>query len=219
MNASMELNADFSKRVLVRSTRLPWQASPAVGVERRMLDRIGGEVARATTIVRYRARSRFEPHVHGGGEEFLVLEGVFQDEEGDYPAGTYVRNPPGSSHAPRSDIGCTIFVKLRQFDPEDQVFVRKRIDPTPGGATSQIVLFERHDEIVSIETLEAGAQLAVDGALGAEILVLEGAITQSHETLGAHDWLRTPPGGALEFAAGPSGARLWLKRGGRHGAA
>ena len=41
-----------------------------------------------------------QTHVHGGGEEFLVLEGVFQDEHGDFPAGSYVRNPPQSHHTP-----------------------------------------------------------------------------------------------------------------------
>lgn len=90
------------------------------GVDRRMLDRIGNEVARATSIVRYAEGSAFSEHTHSGGEEFIVLEGVFQDEHGDYPAGTYVRNPVGTHHIPRSDAGCTIFVKLWQFDPDDQ---------------------------------------------------------------------------------------------------
>ena len=98
----MELNADFSQRAVVHAARLPWVASPMAGVERRMLDRIGAEVARATSIVRYAPQSRFSPHVHGGGEEFLVLDGVFQDEHGDYPAGSYVRNPPTSRHTPGS---------------------------------------------------------------------------------------------------------------------
>jgi anti-sigma factor ChrR (cupin superfamily) len=89
----MELNADFTKRAVVHGAMMPWQASPIPGVERRMLDRVGDEVARATTIVRYAPNSQFSPHTHGGGEEFLVLEGVFQDEHGDYPVGTYVRNP------------------------------------------------------------------------------------------------------------------------------
>src|ERR1700758_3277250 len=89
-----------------------------------MLDRIGNEVARATSIVRYAANSRFTAHTHGGGEEFLVLDGVFSDEHGDYPAGSYVRNPPSSSHTPGSRQGCTIFVKLWQFDPDDRTVVR-----------------------------------------------------------------------------------------------
>ena len=95
----MEINADFSKRVAVHAARLPWIPSPIKGVDRRMLDRIGDEVARATSIVRYAPHSHFSPHTHGGGEEFLVLDGVFQDDDGDFPAGSYVRNPPTAPHA------------------------------------------------------------------------------------------------------------------------
>ena len=121
----MELNADFARRAAVHAAAMPWVASPMAGVERRMLDRVGGEVARATSIVRYAPGSHFAPHRHDGGEEFLVLEGVFQDEHGDYPPGTYVRNPPGTSHQPGSSPGCTIFVKLWQFDPRDRLPLRR----------------------------------------------------------------------------------------------
>ncbi len=120
----MNINADLSQRAVVRSEELPWVESPLPGVDRRMLERDGGEVARATSIVRYAPDSAFSAHTHGGGEEFLVLEGVFSDESGDFGPGMYVRNPPGSRHAPRSGPGCTIFVKLRQMDPNDQEFVR-----------------------------------------------------------------------------------------------
>ena len=116
----MHINADFSRRVVVHAADLEWVASPMPGVQRRMLDRIGGEVARATSVVRYAPGSRFAAHVHGGGEEFLVLDGVFQDEQGDYPVGCYVRNPPTSSHTPRSESGCVILVKLHQMHPGDQ---------------------------------------------------------------------------------------------------
>ncbi len=92
----MELNADFEKRVAIHAARIPWMPSPAPGVERRMLDRLGDEIARATTIVRFAPGSHFAAHVHGGGEEILVLDGVFQDETGDFPAGSYIRNPPES---------------------------------------------------------------------------------------------------------------------------
>jgi anti-sigma factor ChrR (cupin superfamily) len=120
----MILNADFTKRAVVHAVTLDWKASPMPGVERRMLDRIGDEVARATTIVHYAPESQFTQHVHGGGEEFLGLEGVFQDEHGDFPAGTYVRNPPQSSHTPGSKPGCTMLVKLWQFDLADRTHVR-----------------------------------------------------------------------------------------------
>src|SRR5215468_10564910 len=120
----MQINADFTRRAAVHAAQLEWVPSPMVGVDRRMLDRIGGEVARATSIVRYAPHSHFSPHTHGGGEEFFVLEGVFQDEHGDYPAGFYIRNPPTSAHTPGSEPGCTILVKLWQFDPADRTPVR-----------------------------------------------------------------------------------------------
>jgi anti-sigma factor ChrR (cupin superfamily) len=116
----MKLHADFDKRVVVQTENLPWIASPLPGVERRMLDRVGEEVARATSIVRYAPGGTFSAHTHGGGEEYLVLDGVFSDEHGDFGKGMYVRNPPGSSQTPSSKDGCTIFVKLRQMDDADQ---------------------------------------------------------------------------------------------------
>ena len=76
----MNINANFDERAVVHSDQAPWTPSPIKGVERRMLDRIGDEVARATTIVRYAPGSSFSEHTHTGGEEFLVLDGVFQDE-------------------------------------------------------------------------------------------------------------------------------------------
>lgn len=96
----MELNSDFIQRAVMHGARLDWVASPIAGIDRRMLDRVGAEVARATTIVRYASDSQFSAHVHSGGEEILVLDGVFQDEHGDFPAGSYIRNPPQSRHTP-----------------------------------------------------------------------------------------------------------------------
>src|SRR6476661_2253843 len=122
------INADFTKRVVLATNDLPWSPSPQAGVERRLLDRIGGEVARATSLVRYAPASAFPAHSHALGEEFLVLDGVFSDEHGDYPAGTYVRNPPGSRHSPRTAPGCTILVKLRQMAPSEKT--RLVIDST-----------------------------------------------------------------------------------------
>ena len=125
----MELNTDFSRRVVIHAGRLPWVASPMAGVERRMLDRIGDEVARATSIVRYAPGSHFSPHTHDGGEEFFVLDGVFRDEHGEYPAGSYIRNPPTSRHTPGSVPGCILFVKLWQFDLSDRTQVAFSMRP------------------------------------------------------------------------------------------
>ena len=119
----MNLNSDFGVRAAVHAARLDWTPSPIPGVDRRMLDRIGTR-RRAPPRSSASPAQPFLLHTHGGGEEFLVLDGVFQDEHGDYSAGSDVRNPPTSSHIPRSEPGCTIFVKLWQFDPDDRTPVR-----------------------------------------------------------------------------------------------
>ena len=212
----MEINADFSQRVLVETDQLDWQPSPMKGVDRRMLDRIGGEVARATTIVRYAPGSKFSAHTHTGGEEFIVLDGVFQDEHGDFPTGTYVRNPPTTSHTPGSEDGCTIFVKLWQFDMDDRNQFRKTMAeelgaPVDGVATA--ILHEDDREIVSYSHLDAGAALQSDASGGIELLVIGGSIEVDGETLQKNAWLRLPEGQNLSGTAGSSGAKVWMKSG------
>lgn len=212
----MNLNADFDSPVIVHSDQLEWQASPMKGVDRRMLDRIGGEVARATTIVRYAPGSAFSAHTHTGGEEFIVLEGVFQDEHGDFPAGTYVRNPPTTSHTPSSAEGCTIFVKLWQFDMEDRTQFRKTMAeelaaPVDGVATA--ILHKDDREVVSYSHIDAEATLTSQAQGGIEVLVIDGSITTGDDTLRKNDWLRLPEGETLSAAGGPEGAKLWIKTG------
>lgn len=212
----MELNANFQERVVVHSEQLAWSASPMPGVDRRMLDRIGGEVARATSIVRYAPGSRFSAQTHTGGEEFIVLDGVFQDEHGDYPAGSYVRNPPTTAHTPGSDPGCTIFVKLWQFDMQDRTQFHKTMAdglgaPIDGVATAHLHRDAR--EIVTYRHLDAGATLHNADAGGIELLVIAGSITEVGETLRKGSWLRLPEGQPLLAVAGDEGARLWLKTG------
>ncbi|MEP2640008.1 cupin domain-containing protein [Roseobacter sp.] len=212
----MELNADFKTRVVVHSDQLEWHASPMPGVDRRMLDRIGGEVARATTIVRYAPDSKFSAHTHTGGEEFIVLDGVFQDEHGDFPTGTYVRNPPTTSHTPGSDEGCTIFVKLWQFDPDDRTQFRKTMADELGTAVDGVATAELHRdtfEVVSYSHLDAGATLNKSDAGGIEMLVIGGSVTEGDDTLGKGAWLRLPEGQPLSATAGENGAKVWIKTG------
>ena len=212
----MQINSDFSSPVMVHTDRLAWTPSPMAGVDRRMLDRMGGEVARATSIVRYAPGSRFSAHTHTGGEEFIVLDGVFQDEFGDFPAGTYVRNPPTTAHTPGSDSGCTIFVKLWQFDPNDRNQFHKRMvdelaSPVDGVATA--TLHEDAQEVVTYRHLDAGATLSIEASGGIEMLVIDGSVAVASDTLGKHGWLRLPEGEALVASARPGGAKLWIKSG------
>ena len=212
----MDLNADFTKRALVHAAQAPWVASPMPGVDRRMLDRIGDEVARATSIVRYAPGSHFSAHTHTGGEEFLVLKGVFQDEHGDYPVGTYVRNPPTTAHTPGSDDGCTILVKLWQFDLEDRTQFRKDMSAELGAARNGIARATLHAdarETVSYLSIEPGATLSEDATGGIELFVLEGSLQEQDDVLEPWSWLRLPDGAPLHAVAGPTGAKVWMKTG------
>lgn len=194
----MNLNADFTKRVAVNSNQLDWEKSPMPGVYRRKLDRIGDEVARATTIVKYDAGSRFSPHTHGGGEEFFVLQGVFSDEKGDYPAGTYVRNPIGSTHSPHSDDGCTIFVKLQQFDAADQMqfsINTNSAEFSPGTVPglSVLPLHSFGSESCALVRWAPGTKFSPHRHFGGEeILVLEGVFSDEYGDYPAGSWLRSP---------------------------
>jgi len=188
------------------------------GVERRMLERDGDEVARATSIVRYAPKSRFSAHTHAGGEEFLVLDGTFSDETGDFPAGTYVRNPVGSSHTPSSAGGCVIFVKLWQMPPEDQNFVRIDINDraawTQGEAGEEVLkLHVCPHEYVRILRWQAGIELSERSFPdGAEYFVLDGEFSDADDSYEKGTWLRIPPGGAHTPVTAP-GCMVYIKTG------
>jgi len=213
----MNINANFGPRAAVHAARLDWTPSPIPGVDRRMLDRVGDEIARATSIVRYAPHSHFSSHTHGGGEEFLVLDGVFQDEHGDYPAGTYVRNPPTSSHTPSSEPGCTIFVKLWQFDPDDRIQMRTDTSalsfmPAASGVEFAL-LYESAWELVLLERWTPDISISVPVPAGIELLVLDGSFIEGGEEFTPLSWLRLPAGARLQATAGRSGCKVWVKSG------
>ena len=194
----MNVNADFNARVAIDARNMPWMASPQAGVERKMLDRVGDEVARATSIVRYAPGSVFAPHTHDLGEEFLVLTGTFEDDQGAYPAGTYVRNPPGSRHRPFSTAGCEIFVKLRQFQAGDDA--RVVIDTSQAAFRPGLVpgltvlpLHEYGSEHVALVRWAPGTRFQAHTHWGGEeILVLEGTFSDEYGDYPAGSWLRSP---------------------------
>ena len=197
----MQIHADVTKRAVMHSQEIDWIASPLPGVDRRMLERDGQEVARATSIVRYAPGSAFSAHTHSGGEEFIVLDGVFTDEMGDFPKGMYVRNPVGSRHTPSSAPGCTIFVKLWQMPPGDQDFVRIDItDESLWGDRAEgqrvLPLHASDHEDVRMERWQAGTSLeARVFPDGAEYFVLDGGFDDADGRYGEGTWLRVPPGG------------------------
>jgi len=214
----MKIRADFSQRVAVRPGDEAWVASPQPGVDRLMLDRIGEEIARATSLVHFAPGSTFPFHEHAGGEEVLVLDGTFEDEHGSYPAGTYLRDPVGTAHTPFTREGCTLFVKLWQFLPGDTT--RKVIDTTRGtfeptdveGLEKQ-ALHEFCGVGTSLLRLAPGFSASRKlHAGGEEILVLDGTFSDLSGDYPKGSWLREPGGGAWEIGS-ESGCTLLVTTG------
>lgn len=214
----MKLNADLAQRAVVVSKDLPWIDSPMPGVQRRMLERDGEEVARATSIVRYAPGSSFSPHTHGGGEEFLVLEGVFSDERGDYPPGTYVRNPVGSTHTPSSPDGCTILVKLWQMHPDDQqrvVVDTQQSDWLPGlvDGLQVLPLHSYRAENVALVKWAPGTQFQPHRHWGGEeIFVVDGIFEDEFGTYPKGTWIRSPSG-SMHTPFSRAGCLIYVKTG------
>ena len=214
----MKLHADLSQRVVVESESLDWVDSPMIGVQRRMLERDGEEVARATSVVRYAPDSHFSAHTHGGGEEFLVLEGIFSDEYGDYPAGTYIRNPVGSTHTPFSKEGCTILVKLWQMHPDDQqrVAIATKQTPWANGLVKGLQVMPLHSygtENVALVKWDAGTYFQPHMHLGGEeIFVVDGVFEDEFGAYPKGTWLRNPSG-SRHMPFSKSGCLIYVKVG------
>ena len=222
----MLLHADFTHRAIVTPDQQQWVASPQAGVERVMLDRVGEEKARATSLVRYAPDSHFPPHLHPGGEEIFVLSGTFSDEHGDYPAGWYLRNPPGSSHQPFSEPGSTIFVKLWQMPSSDSTTVRidtrdpaywqpqpDSPDPQSPHGREVCPLFTCDTEQVCLQRLAPGQTVFAAAANSAELLVLSGSVVMDDHTYERGSWIRLPEGDPPHIAAHAQGATVYLKTG------
>ncbi|WP_370371742.1 cupin domain-containing protein [Henriciella pelagia] len=194
----MRVNAEFDQRVVIRPEDRTWVPSPAGGVERCMLDRIGEEVARATSLVRFAPNSSFPTHAHGGGEEFFVLEGTFSDETGDFPAGSYVRNPIGTAHKPHTDDGCTIFVKLHQFAEDDTAHfsLNTHENSFQAGRAPGLSVLPLHSfgtENCALVKWAPGTHFTPHTHWGGEeILVLEGTFQDEHGDYPAGTWIRSP---------------------------
>jgi hypothetical protein len=212
---TMQLFADLNQPASVNANQIEWLPSPLAGVDRRMLERDGDEVARATTIVRYAAGSFFSAHSHTGGEEYYVLSGVFSDESGDYPAGHYVRNPIGSSHKPFTESGCEIFVKLRQMHQDDQTYV---VTDALGAAklnidgVTTLLLHQFESEQVMVQELNSGQRIHEYSESGLEILVLAGDVSIENKTYGSHHWFRWPGKQKIGITSLAQNTRLLVKK-------
>ena len=219
----MLINADFTRRALLVPEHYQWVSSPQNGVERVMLDRVGAEKARATSIVRYAPDSYFPHHMHPGGEEILVLSGTFSADNIDYPAGWYLRNPPNSGHQPYSKEGAVIFVKLWQMPAAESRYVAIDTNDTANwqkqGNRDVCHLFSDDSEQVSLQRLNANEVLFTDAVKGgAEILVLDGELIDGELIDDAQiytrgGWIRLPVGALPKIKAGAQGVTVYLKTG------
>ena len=212
----MNKNSDLLKNAYEHSDDLQWLPSPAAGVHRKMLDRDGDEVARATSLVKYAPGVSFPEHKHDGGEEFLVLEGTFSDEHGDYPQGTYVRNPVGSKHSPFSREGCTILVKLRQMHLADENTVRinyLEADWASVGNFEYLDLYSFGSERVSmLRTKEASIAWSMEDCDGLEFYVISGQVNEEDRVYEAGTWIRRGPEKFRDFVLA-KGSLVWFKTG------
>lgn len=221
-DADAPLRGDLGRRVAVDTAALAWEPSPSPRVWRKRLHRVGpAEAGQVTSLVRYLPGSSFPAHDHPDGEEILVLSGVFSDEGGDWPAGTYLVNPEGFRHAPSSGPGCELFVKLRQLPGSDRRHVAVdtsalawRPCAEPGIATQELY---RQPPYLDEVRLERWAPGSAPGARryphGAEILVLEGSLCDEAGRYGEGVWLRLPTG-AVHRPRSDGGCVLYVKRAG-----
>ncbi|MBH44388.1 MAG: cupin [Gammaproteobacteria bacterium] len=193
------IRTDYSKKEIVNTENEEHHNSPSEGVSRIYLERDdGGEYAVATSIVKFNANSHFTRHTHDRGEEIFVLDGVFSDEFGNYPAGTYIRNPDGSSHSPFSNKGCTIFVKLRQFHDRDKNKIIKNTQTEqwlPGlvDGLSVMPLHQFITEQVALVKWRPHTQFTNHKHFGGEeIFVIKGVFYDEYGVYPQGTWLRSP---------------------------
>ncbi|MDJ0832966.1 MAG: cupin domain-containing protein [Gammaproteobacteria bacterium] len=191
------LNMDFSKPAMLLEQDKHWVTSPADGVSRIPLEREAAESGHTTSFVKFEPGSYFPEHSHPRGEEIYVLEGVFSDENGDYPAGSYLRNPPGSRHQPFTEQGCVLFVKLDQFQADDQQQVVLRPENQhwqPGIGNLQVLPLHQHNtESTALVRWPANEVFQPHTHWGGEeIVVISGRFIDEHGEYPAGSWLRSP---------------------------
>lgn len=198
----MKLNSDLTLRANLNINNLTWEESPSAGVQRLRLEADDEKppVERVTTIVRFAPQSSFSGHVHGGGEEFLVLKGTFSDQHADYPEGYYVRNPKGTGHAPHSDEGCTILVKLWQMHPDDQAQLAINTHDHNLWKNDELFgevlpLFNADYESVCMMRWPAGMKLNnLSFETGVEYFIIHGSFYDDESNYTKGSWLRLPAG-------------------------
>ncbi|ENV46582.1 hypothetical protein P255_00726 [Acinetobacter brisouii CIP 110357] len=211
----MLINADFSQSVMMTPEQYEWIPSPQKGIDRVMLDRIGAEKARATSIVRYAPSSIFPPHNHPNGEEILVLDGTFSEKGHDYPTGWYLRNPDGTSHQPFSHDGAVIFVKLRQMSSDDDQTIRVNTNLIEAWHTENgqriCPLFQNENEKVELRQIPMNDLLQIESDQFTEILILDGTLNIDHQVFPTGSWIRLAKNSNHGQITAKTQVKLYLK--------
>lgn len=216
------LNGDLSIRVDADTATMDWTPSPSGTVWRKRVHRVGpAESAQVTSVVRYQPDSQFPPHDHPGGEEILVLEGVFSDEHGDWPAGTFLLNPEGFRHRPFSRGGCVLLVKLRQYPgaTREQLQIRSQdlewqATDIEGRSEKQLYQQQGYSDRMRLECWDGRAELGkLHWPDGVEIFVIGGVMADRQGVYEKGCWLRLPPGSTHEPVT-EGGCELYIKEGG-----
>jgi len=216
------INADLSQRLAIDTQAMPWTSSPGGHVQRKRLHRVGPlESGQVTSIVRYEPGAKFPGHDHPQGEEILVLEGIFSDEHGDWPAGTYLLNPEGFYHEPYSKDGCLLFVKLRQFPGLDREHIAIHADTVDWKASvrkcaswKKLYAQEPYSDFTRLEAWDTPSELGqVNFPQGAELFVLSGSFADALGQYPRHCWLRIPAGGSITPVSSDY-CELYIKEGG-----
>jgi anti-sigma factor ChrR (cupin superfamily) len=215
------INGNLSVRTTVRTADMEWSPSPSPSVWRKRMHRVGPpESGQVTSIVRYDSDSSFPVHNHPEGEEIFVLEGIFTDDRGDWPAGTYLLNPEGYRHAPSSREGCVLFVKLRQFpglDRQQVAIDTTTLDWLPGEEGTEVKRLYAQDgfsDSTVIERWAAGyAPASRAYPEGAELFVLEGEFSDEAGSYPTGTWTRMPVGSSHSPETA-GGCTVYMKRGG-----
>lgn len=216
------INGDLSVRAVVDTARMEWTASPSGSVWRKRVHLVGPpESGQVTSVVRYDPKSRFPVHDHPEGEEIFVLDGVFSDEHGDWPAGTYLLNPEGFRHAPFSEQGCLLLVKLRQFPGRERRHVVVDTDKLewqpssiPGVAHKALYQQTGFSDTVRLERWEPQTDLGtITYERGVEFFVLEGGFADDAGYYDAGCWMRLPAGSEHQPRS-TGGCTLYIKAAG-----
>jgi anti-sigma factor ChrR (cupin superfamily) len=145
---------------------------------------------------------------------------VFQDEHGDYPEGTYLRNPAGSKHMPFSRLGCTIFVKLGRFMKDDtaqknlQTSQQKWLPQKTNPGIKEMLLHSHQGEKTLFIKVSPNTEFEwCHKGKGEEILIINGELHEGQHIYPKGTWLRFGEGGLRKRYTKSNETILFMKTG------